>query len=432
MAPYNQQEKASDLATPQNDSNNSGAYWAIDLPLENVANYVNEIDIENIFESPAAPPIHRSAVDAAQPCDSTSQKWRDQRPSSATTGGNRSGRRSFTDEEIRQRRKERQRHYRERQREERAEVEKKINVTAAEIEAELAQQDALLTERTVFTKVVDYCSSTVSVASSLVASTIGAIRSEYNHAVDEGLAWFVLQLYTPSDAQLQAYLARTDLEELDNMSTKMTERCIGLFNRWNKEPEERENIEAELEKIRGLRLRCITHLATTRPEIAIELASRRLMPTSPDGAPNPKLVEAVAALELTPEQLESFEREWVLYLQKTESIRQEAQSTLSFLASSGANENAAAFCAIGASGLFLDRLQAVQELETHPSSEATAIFNLRLWLQTRLTSQQRAILMKYSMPYYPDAIQLGRIVFGDDCGKDVSAAKLQSLTALES
>lgn len=181
-----------------------------------------------------------------------------------------------------------------------------------------------------------------------------------------------------------------------------------------------------------MRFRCLTYLAEARPKIAIQLMCRRLMPTSPDGAPNPTLVEAVATLDLTPEQLESFQREWLLYLQKTELTRQEARSSLSFLASSGADESAAAFCSSRASEMFLDRLEAVQELEKHPYIEAGAIANLTLRFSTSLTIPQRALLMKRCMPLFPDVVQIGRIVFGDNCGNAVSDAKVQSLPALKS
>lgn len=426
MAPYPQQGRASGAATPQNDLNNSGAQWAFDLPLETVANYV--IDIDNVTGDLAEPPIHASAVNTVHPNDFASQG---RRPSGATLGSNCNSRRKFNDEEVRQRRTERQRHYRERQRQGEADMKKNINVTAAEIKAELLQQDALLAERTALTKASEYCASTLSAAQSLVSNTIDIVRSECNHAI-EGLAWLSLQVHSPSDAQLHAFLARRDLNELDDMSEKVTKRCIDLLNRWNDEPESREHVEAQIEKIQNIRLRCLTYLAATRPEIVVELNSRRLIPVLPDGAPNPKLVEAVAALELTPEQLESLEREWVLYLQKTESVRQEARSSLSFLASSGADESAAAFCSIGAAGLFLDRLQAVKELETHPAIESSAIAKLSTAFAVNLTSQQKTTLMKLCMPFYPDAIQICRIVFGDTQGNDADAASIQSLPASES
>jgi len=432
MAPYPEQESASGAAMPQYDLNNgdispydySGALYAIDLPPETIADYVKDTDITNLCEVLEAPPIHPSAINTIESDDYALEE---RTPSSASR---RSGCCTFTDEEIRQRRAERQKNYRQRQREAKAEVEKKIGVTAAEIEAELALQDALLVKSTAFTKAAEYCASTINVASFLVSNTIDKVRSDCKNAVENSIdwmAWFSLQVYTPSDPQLHAFLARKNLDELENMSLQLTKRTMGLVNRWNDEPEARENIEAQIERVKVMRLRSLRYFIEKRPEFVVQILSRRLMPALPDGAPNPKLVEAVAALELTPEQLESFEREWVLYLQQTESIRQEARSSLSFLASFQGNESAAAFCSIGAAGLFLDRLQAVQELETHPSSEANAISNLNLWLTTDLTMKQKGVLFKSCMPHYPDAIQIGRIVFGDNYGNAVSAAEVQSL-----
>jgi len=439
MARYLQQDRASDAETRQYDlnKNNSGAQWDIDLSPEAIAELVNQTDISNIFEGLEdlegleAPSIHPSAVTTVQP-DNNVNASQGPRRSRGTSGSNRGGRHPLTDKESRQRRTELQRKYRGRQRQEEEDAKKKIDVIAAELEAERTQQDDLLAKRTVLTKTAEYCSSTFDVASSLVSNSIDRVRAGYNHAVVEGLQWFFsLQVYTPSDPQLHAFLARKDLDELQDLDLQVRKRCISLFNRWNNEPELRANIEAQLERLQVMRARSVTYLLKTRPEIVVGLNNRLMMPTSPDGAPNPKLVEAVAALELTPEQLESFEREWVLYLQKTESVRQEALSSLGFLASSGANESAAAFCSVGAAGLFLDRLQAVQDLASHPSSEANAMVDLSVWLTTNLTMQQKGVLCKSCMPHYPDAIQIGRIVFGDNYGNAVSAARVQSLPTSE-
>jgi hypothetical protein len=297
-------------------------------------------------------------------------------------------------------------------------VRKQIAVTTTEIEAARVEQDNLLDERTALTKAADYCAASLQAVQAVVSAAMDKVKSDYHHAV-EGLAWLGLQVYSPTDSQLHVYLANRDLEGLNDMSEKMTQRSVDLFVQWEEEPESRENIEAQLEKIRTMRVRCLRYLVQTRPETAQELLYRRLMPTGPDGSPNPKLVEAVALLKLTPEQLEAFGREWTLYLQHTEALRQEARSTLSFLTSSATVENAAEFCSIGAAGLFLERLQAVAELEVHPSIEASAIISLLCWIPANLTMHQKAILMKYSMPFYPDAIQLGRILFGDGNGNTI-------------
>jgi hypothetical protein len=36
-----------------------------------------------------------------------------------------------------------------------------------------------------------------------------------------------------------------------------------------------------------------------------------------------------------------------------------------------------------------------------------------LWLQSELSFKQEAALIRHCMPFYPDAIQLGRVIFGD-------------------
>jgi hypothetical protein len=120
-------------------------------------------------------------------------------------------------------------------------------------------------------------------------------------------------------------------------------------------------------------------------------------------------VEAVTVLDLTFEQMETFEREWLLYLQKTQSMRQEARSLISFLDPAG--ENLLSICPIEGAGKFIDRLKAVQELEKHASKEAKAVTDLIHWLTVNFSIKQKAILMKYSVPYYPDVIQIGRILF---------------------
>jgi len=442
MAPYTQQESDSDAETRQHDLNlnGTGAQWDIDLSPEVIADLVNRTDIPNIFEGLEGlepPPIRPTAVNTIQPDDNNTSQG--PRRSRGRSGSNRGGRRTLTDKESRQRRTELQRNYRERERQELEDAKKKVYVIAAEIEVERAQQDAILAERTVLTKATEYWTSSISLASSIVSNAIDKVRSGYNQAVElvEGLPrFFSLQEYTPSDRQLHAFLARKDLKELQDIFLKVRNRCLALVTRWNDEPEARENIEAQMERLRVMRLRSVKYLLETRPEIVMELNkqpvfTQMMMPTGPDGAPNPKLVEAVATLELTPEQLESFERKWVFYLQKTESIRQEARSTLHFLASSGADERAAGYSYIGASELFLGRLQAVQVLASHPASRANAMIEFSLWLSSSLTMPQKEILSRSCMPYYLDAIQIGRIVFGDDYGKAASAVEVQSLPTSE-
>jgi hypothetical protein len=107
-----------------------------------------------------------------------------------------------------------------------------------------------------------------------------------------------------------------------------------LYTRWENEPAAREKIEAKLTILRSIRLRFLTYIITSRPDLLPEIFPKGLMPTGTNGEPHPKIVAAAAEMELTPEQLESFEREWMLYLQKSQLIRQELRSTLSSLASS--------------------------------------------------------------------------------------------------
>jgi len=418
MDPFSQHQRAQHAAMPQIDWNNSGDLWDIDLP-ETVADCVDDINISKLVEE--LPPMDPTAVDTVQPCDLASLGR-----SSSTSRSSRSVRRTLTDAEVRKRAAERQRAYRERRRNKTADLKKSIDVTATEIEAELVQQDSLLVERTVLTKASEYCVSSITAVSSLVSNAMERMRSEYYQAVN-GLGWMlrIIQGYSPTDAQMHAYLGSLKLDGLVEVAERMAKKCNGLFNKWIDEPESRATIEAQLERLRVMRVRSLKYFVENRPEVTLALYSRTTMPTLPDGAPNPKLVEAVAALELTPEQLESLEREWILHLQKTESIRQEARSTLNFFATSGADKSAAAYCSIGASELFLDRLQAVQELETHLYSEASTIVSFNIQIATVFTIPQKALLNKHCSPYFPEAVQIARIVFGDNFGNAGSASKVQ-------
>jgi hypothetical protein len=260
--------------------------------------------------------------------------------------------------------------------------------------------------------------------SGTLSSTVDNVRADYFPSVNqwvtslsEGLLNLGLQVYTPSDTQLYAYIDTKDFQDLDVMSEKLGRRAHELHSRWSNELVAKENIEAQLERLRKLRLRSLSYLSTTRPEILIELFRRRLMPTGPNGEPHPKLVAAVAELEFTVEQLESFEREWTLYLQKIASIRQEVRSTVSVLASSDLKESAALYSSTGGAEVLLNRLQAVQELDQHPSQEGLLIAKLTIWLQEEITFRQESCLMRHCFPFYPDAIQLGRIIFGDGNSK---------------
>jgi hypothetical protein len=426
------QGSSSGSAMPQNNSNNNAGQWPPELPPGCAADYMDEladyVDLANLIENLAVPKAGPSAaVPSAQPSDFPAPG---QRPSSTTTkayGNNKKKQhRGLTVEEIRQRRADRQKHYRDRQREEKIEVKNQLAVAAVEVEAARVEQDALLVQHTVLTKAAEYCSSSINAAQSLVSSSISKVTTEYQHAV-EGLAWLGLQVYSPSDAQLHAFVDKRSMDDLEFVSENIIQRCTNLYARWEEEPAARENIEAQLQRIQSIRLRVIKYLAKTRPEMAIDLVTRRIMPPGADGAPNPKLEEAVAALNLTPEQLESFERQWVLYLQETESIRQEARSLISFLTFSSVKDSAASFCSIGAAGMFQERLQAVQELEMHSGHEAHAIISLQYWPIQHLSMQQKVTLMAHSSRYYPDLIQIGRILFGDSNGKDINSEKVYSM-----
>jgi hypothetical protein len=190
--------------------------------------------------------------------------------------------------------------------------------------------------------------------------------------------------------------------------------------RWEKEPEHREKIEKALERLQEIRVRCMAYLHKTRLNDAVELARRRMMPTGPDGQPNPELVAAAAEMELTPEQLESFEREWTLYLQRTEAIRQETRSMISLLTNSGTTESLELLCMNASAGLFLQKIEAAQGLETHPHDEAMAWMRLSTWGTTELTASQKLCLLSHSIPFMPDFIQLGIILFGNREGENAT------------
>ena len=389
--------------------------WPVELPpyTEFEDELAGPINFEEIFEMlPAASSGPSTSIDQSK--NKKGSKGQKGTPKTTKKTEGRSSRRIYTKDEIMQRRADRQKQYRDRQRQEGADTKKQIAETAVVLEAERAENEILVAHNTVLSKAVDYCISSAHAVQALVSDTVGKVQTQYHTTVD-WLAWLGLQVYSPTDAQLHALVDKKDAEELNSVSEQMIARCYELFLRYDAEPEQRENIEAQLARVQSIRFRATTHLVNTRPDIVVDMARRRMMPTGPDGAPNPKLVEAVAVLNLTPEQLESFEQQWILYLQKTESMRQEARSLINLLTSSNAGLNIASMCSIGAasSSLFLKNLEAVQELELHPSKEAQAATALILWIPPNLTTQQKMVLMKHSTPYYPDIIQMGRILFGD-------------------
>jgi hypothetical protein len=428
-------QQANPAATPHtNPSNILGVQWPIELPPEPLAAYIDEIsgydDINKVFEGFIVPPISSSAAatDLSSSNGTYSQSPQDlQEGQEPATKSRRQRRRIYTDEEVRQRRIERQKQYRERQRGEEVQVQKQIAVATTEIEAARLEQLSLLDQSTALTKATDYCAASLHAAQSLVLDTIQKMKSEYQHAID-GLAWLGLQIYSPTDSQLYSYLDRKNVDDIDHITENIVRRSMELCIRWEEEPESRENIEAQLNKLQSMRMRSIKYLFGTRPEIVVELARRRLMPTGPDGAPNPKLVEAVSKLKLTPEQMESFEREYLLHLQKSEAVRQEARSTLNFLTSSAVKENPENFSAVGAAGIYLERMQAVAELELHPKNEALAFVNLGVWATAELTTPQKICLMHQCVPYLPDFIQIGRIIFGDGHHGSALKAGINTLT----
>ena len=378
-------------------------------------------NIEEILQRLSAPVTEPSAA-------VTNMTPQGQETSGAATkkrGSNRTPRRIYTEEELAKRHRESQKVYRERRRQGNIEVQKQITETATAIEAARLEQVSLLVEHTAMMKIKEYCTAAIEAAQTLVSNSFNTAQSQFTSVMD-GWAWLGFQIYSPSDAQLYAFLDTLDSKEIDSLSEKAMQRSVKLAYRWEAEPEARESIEEQLEMVRGMRLRTMMHLAKTRPSVVVDLVRGRIIPTGPDGEPNPKLVEAVAAMNLTPEQLESFERQWILYFQRTESMRQEARSLISFLASGSNGDDVTSF-SVGAAGLFMDRLQALQELELHPSNETRALLSLTSWIPSNLTMQQKVCLMRHTMPNFPDIIQIGRILFGDKHARTVRPDRVQNV-----
>jgi hypothetical protein len=412
MDPSTEQGSNSGSPMPQINFENA-VQWPTEFPLPSVANIdglSDYVDLTNIIEGLEIPTAQTSAF-FVQPSNDSTARGQGAITAPATHSSGKTKTRVIDDEKIGQRRAERQKQYRERQRQGNAEIKKQFSVTAVAVEAARAEQDTLLVQETILKKAVDYCSASISAARSLVSNTVHKVRSEYQPAL-VGLAWLGLQVYS-TDAQLHAYIDRSSVDELDLAAEDIIQRSHSLLTRWEAEPESRGNIEAHLGRLQSTRMRCMVYLAKTRPGDVVKLASRRLMPIGADGAPNPKLVEAFTALELTPGQLDSFKREWLLYIQRTESVRQHARSMISLLTSSMVKEDAASFSSIGAAGLFLKTLEAVQELETQPTCEVRAVIRLGAWATRELSAQQKVGLMTRCVPFYPDFIQIGRIAFGD-------------------
>ena len=130
---------------------------------------------------------------------------------------------------------------------------------------------------------------------------------------------------------------------------------------------------------------------------------------------------------MSQEQIKSFEEQWIVYLQETASTRQETRSLINFLTSTAAEDDIESFCSAFAAGLFLERLEAVQDLERHPSHEAQAIVPLLYWFINMLTMRQQTTLVTRSMPYYPDVIQIGRILFGEEYANAIQSERLYTV-----
>jgi hypothetical protein len=418
--------QATPIGTSMPQTNQNGLDWPIELLPNGIADSMEAAfdyqEIQELFKDlpdpttgPAVNPPASPNIVGQPPSAATTNKV-DVMPSLA-----------INDVEYRRKRAERQRNLRDRRRQEQAQVQKQIAATASDIKAAHVEQDSLLAENTVLRKVADYWKDSFQAAQSLVSSTVGKVKTDYQYAV-EGLAWIGLQVYSPTDAQFHAFLDRKTTDELSSLGEKITERTACLFSQWLADPNARENIEAQLKKIGEMRLRCMNYLLATRPEVAIELFRQRLMPTGPHGEPNPTLVEVVTSVKFTPQQLEGLEREWSLYLQRTESVRQATRSMISFLTSTAAEESLESLCSMGVAGLFSERLQAARKLEAHPASEAHAFVKLTKWFSDHFTTEQKLTLMDGCAPYYPDCIQICRHLFGDTHGKAIAGTgRVQSV-----
>ena len=179
--------------------------WSLELPPD--ANYADELmnyaTIDEIIEGLPATSTEPSFATTDQPSEIQSQGTRPSTTATAKKGNDQKPR--VVKEEERLRRAERQKRYRERQRQEEADAQNRVTETAIALERARVEQDSLLLHHTVLSKAVDYCTSSVQAAQAIVSSTISSVQTQYQSAVD-GLAWLGLQVYTPSDAQLHAYI----------------------------------------------------------------------------------------------------------------------------------------------------------------------------------------------------------------------------------
>jgi hypothetical protein len=403
------------------------------FPPELPTAYAGAVNITSFMEgsSPLPEPFnfttHPLAGGSTAPLRSTSPPLQNLQTKAGTA------RTFLTDEKVRKEGAKRQKQFRERQRQGQEEVQRQLDDLATQIEAASVEQESLLTSNRVLTKAAEYCLIAFQAAQAVV-SAMDKVQTEYSSSLGkwwaslvEGLIQLGLQVHSPSDSQLHAFLDKKTLVELDVMSEKVRKRTLEMHTRWLNEPDARASIEIDLGRVRQLRLRSMAYLSMTRTDIASEMFCRRLMPTGPNGEPHPKLVAAVEELEFTPEQLESFKENWRIYLETTESIRQEVRSTINDLSSSDFKENAEAYSSTGAAGVLLHRLQEVGELTLYRSKEAKAIGQLCIWFQREITFQQESCLIRQCAPFYPDAIQLGRIIFGDkDAGQTWQVESVQT------
>lgn len=165
-----------------------------------------------------------------QPGDLNSQGM----PPTANVDDDQISRRFFTPEEIRQRRAERQSRYRQRQRHEEANIKKRFTETAAVLKTTRAERDLLLIQHTVLSKPVDYCVSSAHAVQALVSDTVGRVKGKVQTQYHSTVNWLTLlglQVYSPSDAQIHAFLDEKDIDELIESSEQMASWFLDLLVR---------------------------------------------------------------------------------------------------------------------------------------------------------------------------------------------------------
>lgn len=207
---------------------------------------------------------------------------------------------------------------------------------------------------------------------------------------------------------------------MEEMGVHFQYILVEILKDYDTKPGSRQQIEEQLEFMMAMRMRVVGIIVRERPDLLLQLQPRRTLRPSPDGSPNLRIRDVLAAVQFTPEQLGKLENSWVKYRESIGNARQELRAAVATAATRAAadvhsyslhQDPAVAACAGAAAGGYLDLIDAASVLDSHPKREAVELMEFLHVFQMILDPMQRLRVLAMCAPELPDPLQMCVVLF---------------------